>query len=478
MNTARRIVKNTTVLSVSQIVSYVLIFFYTIYIARFLGADGFGILSFALAISGVFSVFADLGLNILTVRDVSRDQSSETRYVGNGILIKLFLAIFSFGLIVLVVNLLGYPQETINVVYLVSLSTIITSFYGLFYSIFQAHEKMEYQSLSQIVNSIAMFSGVFVGIGLGLGVLGFSFVYLISSMITLFLAMFIYVWKYSFPPLELDLIFWKQTLKEAFPYGLSGIFVMIYYWIDSVMLSFIVGNEVVGWYNAAYRIIYIFLSFHTIFIISIFPVMSNLYKKSEESLKFAFEHSFKYLLIIGLPIAILTTFLSKNIILLLFGTDYLPSIIALQILIWTVVFMFLNGLCGNLLGSVNKQVIVTKITGIGVIVNVIMNLFLIPSFSLVGASFATVITEISLMPILLYIMWKEGYADIITLTKTSGKVLFSGFSILVFILLFSALNPFLLIFIALTLYLTILILTNTFDNEDKLIIRSIVKNIN
>jgi O-antigen/teichoic acid export membrane protein len=475
MSTTRKIAKNTSILFSSQILSYILIFFYTIYIARFLGAEGFGILSFALAFSGIFSIFADLGLNTLIVREVARDNSLSKKLLGNGIIIKSILAFFSFGLIALSINLLGYPRETIIVVYLVSISVILTSISGIFYSIFQAYEKMEYQSLSQITISILMFLGVILAIKLGFNIVGFGLVYFLTSLITLFFTLFLYSWKFSLPKFEIDLRFWISTLKEAFPYGLAGIFVMIYYWIDSIMLSIMVGNEVVGWYNAAYRIIFIFLSFHTIFIISIFPVMSKFFKTSNKALKFAFERSFKYLLIISIPIAIFTTLLANKIVLFIFGANYIPSIIALQILIWTIIFMFLNGLGGNLLGSVNKQIIVTKITGVGAVSNILLNLLLIPKFSYIGASFATVITEFILMPILIYIIWKSGYTTLNPLIKDLPKIIFSSLVMCLFVLVLNSLNLFLLILIALIVYLITLYLTNILDNDDKSILRNILR---
>ncbi len=178
MNATRRIMKNTSVLSVSQIISFIFIFFYTIYIARYLGADGFGILSFAIAISGIFTILFDLGLSVLTVREVARDKSLAQKFLGNAIIIKIILAIFSFSLIVLIINLLHYPQATVIVVYFVALSTILSSFFTLFYSIFQAYEKMEFQSIGQILNSILMFSGVIIAIKIGLNVVGFSSIYM------------------------------------------------------------------------------------------------------------------------------------------------------------------------------------------------------------------------------------------------------------------------------------------------------------
>jgi O-antigen/teichoic acid export membrane protein len=67
MSTVRRIAKNTPALLVAQVASYLLGFFYVMYAARYLGAAGFGILSFALAFTGIFAVFGDLGLQPLTV---------------------------------------------------------------------------------------------------------------------------------------------------------------------------------------------------------------------------------------------------------------------------------------------------------------------------------------------------------------------------------------------------------------------------
>ena len=334
---------------------------------------------------------------------------------------------------------------------------------------------MEFQSIGQILNSILMFSGVFLAIKIGLSVVGFSSIYFLSSLIILIYVLILYIWKFSLPVIEIDTIFWKKILKEALPFGLAGIFVTIYYWIDSVMLSIMVGNEVVGWYNAAYRFIYIFLSFHSIFIISIFPVLSSFYKTSKGSIKFAYERSFKYMLILTVPIAVFVTVLSSKIILLIYGPSYIPSVIALQILIWTIVFMFVNGLSSNFLGSHNKQPIATKITAIGAVTNIILNILLIPKFSYVGSSFATVITELIMTPILIYIVWKNQYTNLIPLIKDLPKIIFSSLIMLIYIIYFNDLNLFILILTASIIYLGLIFITRTLDEEDILILKNIMK---
>lgn len=475
MNVAQRILKNTGILSVAQIISYVLVFFYTIYIARYLGAEGFGILSFAIAIVGIFTILTDLGISTLTVRDVARDRSLGPKYLGNGLVIKVILAVVSFGLIALAVNLLNYPSETITVVYFIALSTIFGSIASFIFSIFQAHEKMEFQGLGQILNAVLMFSGVFIAIAMSLDVVGFSFVYFITSLISLIYSLLIYIWKFSLPPVEVDRVFWGKLLKGAIPFGITGIFVTIYYWIDSVMLSVMAGNEVVGWYNASYKVIFLFLSFQSLFIVSIFPVLSSFYKTSRESLKYAYERSFKYMLIISIPIAIFGTLVADKIILLIYGPDFMPSIVALQILIWTVVFMFINNISGNFLGSIDQQVVVSKVAAVGAVVNIVLNLVLIPEFSYVGSSFATVFTELMILPILVYVVHKYRYTSVSPLVKDLPKILVSGLAMSLFIIYFSYLNLFILLLASSIIYLGVIIITRTLDEDDIVLIRNIIQ---
>jgi len=241
MNIVQRIAKNTGVLLLSQIVSYILGFFYVMYAARYLGAEGFGILSFALAFTGIFGVFTDLGLRPLTVREVARNKSLAPKYLANVSAMKIILVSITFGLVALVINLLGYPKQTIKVVYLIALSVIFTAFSQMFYSIFQAFEKMEYQSLGQILNSALMLSGAIFAIKQGFSVIGFASLYFIASIAVLGYSLAVLRWKFSNPTLawsprkmEIDWSFWKPTIKEALPFGLSAIFVTVYFWIGKL----------------------------------------------------------------------------------------------------------------------------------------------------------------------------------------------------------------------------------------------------
>ena len=122
------------------------------------------------------------------------------------------------------------------------------------------------------------------------------------------------------------------------------------------------GDEVVGWYNAAYKLVLALAVISDAYYNSVFPVMSKFFVSSKESLKQTYEKSVKYMAILAVPIAVGTTLLADKIILLIFGAEYSHSIIALQILVWFMVFVFTSIGFANLLNSLNKQVIVAKVT--------------------------------------------------------------------------------------------------------------------
>lgn len=459
--------KNVIGLFFSQMISYALIFFYTIYLARYLGAEGYGIISFALAFSGIFSILADLGLNTLIVREVSRDKSLANKFLVNAILIKVLLSVLSFFLIVLIVNLIGYSQVIINVVYFISLSLIITSLLGIFYSIYQSFEKMEYQSLGLVINSTIIFTGVMIGIYLGFDVTKFAIIFFVSSVITLVYSILILLWKFFIPKIEYDINFWKKILEEAIPFGITGISVMLYINIDSVILSTLQNNEVVGFYNAAYRLVLFLIIVPNTINIAIFPSMSKYHLTSESLLRIINEKYFKLMLILGVPIAVGITLLANKIILLIYGADYINAIIALQILIWIIVFTFASASSTKLLEATNNQLAITKITSISVIINIILNLMLIPRYSYIGASVATVITEIIVVASIFIVSNKLGYGiRIKKVIRDLIKIIIA--SILMGIVLANLiyLNLIILLIISIIVYCTTLIALRGIDNED------------
>lgn len=180
------------------------------------------------------------------------------------------------------------------------------------------------------------------------------------------------------------------------------------------------------------------------------------------------------MMVLGIPLGIGTSLLAKPIILLLYGTEYYPSVITLQILVWAIVFTFAGASYIQLLQSTNKQLIITKISLACLVMNVILNLILIPSYSYVGASFATIATEAVLNGYIIYVTYKLGYGTSYKVVlKDLSKIFVATAVMTLFIWYFINLNFFLLVAAAIIIYFIVLYIVKGIDDVDMEILKRI-----
>ena len=158
---------------------------------------------------------------------------------------------------------------------------------------------------------------------------------------------------------------------------------------------------------------------------------------------------------------------AKDLILFIYGSGYVESIIALQILVWAIVFTFAGASYIQLLQSTNRQLIVTKISIVCLVINIILNLILIPNYSYVGASIATFFTEVVLVSYIIFVTYKLGYGISYKIVlKDLFKVLFAASIMSLFIWYFNNVNFILLIILGAIIYFTILYLVKGIDDVD------------
>jgi O-antigen/teichoic acid export membrane protein len=472
MNIVQRVFKNTAILLVAQLFSMGLGLFTTMYTARYLGIEGFGILNFALALAAILGVIADLGLSSLSIRDLARNKELTSKYIGTISLIKLALIIPTFGLIVLVSNLMGYPRQTSIVIQFIALSVICSSLSAIFNSVFQAYEKMEYVSLGRIISSVLMFASIIIAINRGFDVIGLSSLYLGASIFVLIYSIFLYK-RRKFGTFELvsNWAFFRNLAVASLPFFLASMIDIISFKIDIVMLSSMKGDAVVGLYSAAFRLMEILMFIPTTFIGSIYPVISIFHMSSQKSLSIVYRKSIKYLIAISFPIAAGTTIIANKIIYIIYNYNYANSSLILQILIWNIPSLFLSYLFGIILASTNKQKLVFRISLISIAINVSSNLILIPKYSLIGASYATLITSISTLLLLYY--YSSKFIERFTNIKFISKIIISNIIMCIFVYSFININIAELICLSAFVYTMALIILRTFSREDVEIARKL-----
>ena len=473
MSDAKTIVKNVGVLAIAEIINSVLSFLLIIAIARVLGDVGLGKYSFAFAFVGLFMIVSDIGFSQLVIREVAKNKRLAEKYFRNYLTIKLLLSSLLLVLPTLVILFFHQTTEIIVLVFLASLSTFFYSMTYPFVVIFNAFERMEYLAWTRLVERIFAFCiGLFVLLK-GYGIIIFMAVFIISQFAGVVYATIILKKRFVKIALDFDIKFWKTLLRESWPFWLSAFFITIYFKIGTVMLSLMKDYVVTGWYNAAYKIIDILFKVPAIIITAVFPALSKFNVKSFQMTRLLYEKAFHYLFLIAVPIAVITTLLAKDIILLIYKDQFLPSVSALQILIWVSIFIFVNYLMGYLLSSIGKQRLFTYSTGICCVINIILNIILIPKYSYIGAGIATVLTEIINFGILYYLTAINRYG--LNLPKVTIKPIIAGILTGLFIWYFKWINFFVLVFLGVIVYIIVLIILRDLGKEEADIAKLFVK---
>jgi len=191
------------------------------------------------------------------------------------------------------------------------------------------------------------------------------------------------------------------------------------------MLTAMKNYAVTGWYNAASTLVMALTFIPNVIMSASFPAMSRFHHtNSKDFSRLLYKKTFYYLLSIGIPMSVGISLLSHRLILFIYKEKFIASGIALQILSWSIVFIFVNDVMGSFLNSINKQHLFTISAGICAASNVILNFILIPEFSYIGAAVATVATQSINFGLLYYFTKKHGYP--LNLIKISYKPLVAG----------------------------------------------------
>jgi O-antigen/teichoic acid export membrane protein len=451
-------------------------FLFIIYTARKLGDSDFGKYSYAVTFTGMFLILTDLGLNTLLIRDVAGDRAKLKKYVSHLTPLKFALSIIAFGAMVFLAGRMHGEPEKIRLIQLLGLFTVATTFLEFGFAIFSAVEQMQYEAFLKTTHRL-LIAGFGIGaLVLGYGLWGLVFGLLAGSLLSMILSWLTLIYKFGKMKLSWNLTFNASLLRAAFPLSLMAVFIVIYYRIDILMLAALRGNDAeIGWYTAAVRLIDAIGVVPALAVSAMLPIFSSLQQDSVEALKRIYEKSFKYLFIAGLAVAVATSLFAEQLIRVLYGEGFLPSIPAIRWLVWAVLFMFVNHILLNLLIVIHRQKLNAISTGLCVLVNIGANWLLIPQYGYLGACAATVLTEFILFTVSFYFVSK--YFIKINLVQLTYRSILGGVLMASGIHLFYAVNPWLALGLGTAAFIGTLIVLRDFSRADIQAIQSLVRGV-
>lgn len=476
MSSIQRIVKNIGITGISQFLITLLGFLFLIYVARYLGEAEFGIYSFAISFSSIFVIFSDIGISQFIVREIARDKKLSDKYFINASFLKVILSFISFSLIFITINLMGYPDDVKNIVYFFGIYTILSSFSQMFIAFFQAFEKMEYVALLQILEKLVLIILGFIVLIANLGLLFLAYVYVIIGIFDVTIGILLVLNKIINKRAKVDPTILKSLTISSLPFGLNSLLGMLFFYIDTVLLSILQNDVAVGIYNAAFNpLLTLSMIISGMVSTSMYPVMSRYFISSKDDLETFAIISSKYLSIIGFPIAMICFILADKIIALFYAGQYMQSVIVFQILSIFIPIRLVSSITGTLLTSINKQGMRTFSVGTAAFFNILLNLALIPYLSYIGASIATVISELFLYFVLIYFIRK--YYKKLKMSQLLLKPFIASILMGIFVFYFKDMNLILIFVVASILYIIVLFLLKTFNEEDRYLFKQILRGI-
>ncbi len=367
--------------------------FVGVWMARYLGPEQFGLLSYALAFVALFGAIASLGLNGIVVRELVKYPESAPETLGSAFLLRIAGGALAFVLVVVAIDY-ARPHDS-----LVKLMVVLLGFV----LVFKAAEVVKCWFESQVQSKYTvwventaylLFALVKVALILGEAPL-IAFVWALSAegLLAAIGLMAVYAWRGG------HLRMWRPTfgragalLKDSWPLILSGLAIMVYMRIDQIMLGQMLGDEAVGIYSAAVRISEAWYFIPTAIVASVFPSIIEAKKQSEELYYQRLQRLYDLMVVLALLAALPVTLLSDWLIALLFGENYAGAGAVLTVHVWAALFVFINVASGRWIYAENLARLALRRALLGAAMNVLMNWLLIPHYGIVGAAWATLVS--------------------------------------------------------------------------------------
>jgi len=473
MSTAKKIISNIFILYIASIIGNLLTLALILFISRFLGADGLGKYSFVLAFVGVFSIFSDFGLGTLMKKDIIKNPENKVFYLGNIITLKFIINLVIVILCLISINFADKSSEVRSIVLIYAFTMFLEYMNWLLCGLYQIYQQIEYQALVIILERIISTVGGIILLLLGYKLMSIFILIFISYLISFSISLYITNKKFCKVRPNIDIGFSRKNIHRALPFWFSGVFLSLYSRADMILLKFLKSYNVVGFYSAAYKLIDGLSFIPAVITIVIFPVMLKFHVEDRKKLQILFQTLIKYLFIISFPIAVGTSLLANRIISLFYGEEFLSSALALQILIWAEILVFINAISGQLLNAIDKEKAFAFAAGFCLVFNVISNIILIPLLSFIGSAIAVLLTQI-ILGVLFYIHFmKKGYY--LNIKNIGIAPVFACFVMMATIYFLGNLNLFLIIPISAAIYFSILFFSKSFSSEEISLFKSIIK---
>lgn len=372
-------------------------------LARYLGPEQFGDYNLAFVYVSFFFLLANFGMDEVIVRELAKRPGRFGQTVASALLTKGALALSAFVAANLLLFMAGewfrYSDQVKSLTRIASIGLLLTVF-SVFGAVLHYRLKLDRRSLATVASRFLGAGAILVLIAVDAPLTWFVIAGLLLGVPGVLLgipeAVLLYVFarrnvrdKAVERKSGIDLSIGLTLLREAWPIAACNLLIMTYLRIDQIMLQSMLGRpELVGNYAVAARFAEVLNVVALAFVASIFPFLCKAFEGEREAFERAYRRSFKYMNMVGIPIACASLLLAEPL-LAAFDPKYSEAAPVLTILLFAEIFVLLGIINNRLLISSGKQRLdFVFVTG-AAFINILLNYLLIKDFGMVGAAIAS-----------------------------------------------------------------------------------------
>ncbi len=399
-----RIFKNTSSLFSAHLISRLGSLVITIWLMpRYFSESELGGYFVAIALTNLIASLTELGMQNPLIREMTLHLQQTRHYLGNALIVRGILSVIAYS-IMIVSGIFLYPPIIVKMIVFLGLAEIANSLAQLYRCVFRAHEQMKYEAFTVIAER-----GVFLAIGGGAILFGYGLLTVCQAMLAagcINLILSVGLTRYRFTELRFqpsrEIV--TTLMQQALPFAIGNLFNLLYFRVDAIMVSKLSSDGINAntWYGLAYTIVNAFTILPGAFMMgAMFPVLSRAWEREKGRFPSVYTFGMRWMVLSGLPLAVGLSILSPEITTVLFPTytsDEVGKVAnALQWLGWAGGLIFVTTAVLAVLRATDKRRAFSVLMGITALLNICLNLFLIPRFSHVGAAMAMVMSEAFLL---------------------------------------------------------------------------------
>jgi O-antigen/teichoic acid export membrane protein len=406
--------KNTVWLTISNFGGRALKAIIIIYSARVLGAAGYGVFSYAVALAGFFTLFLDPGVNSIVMREVPKeDEAGRLRVLATTLVLKIVLIAAMVAFVLFVAPSFSTLPGAVALLPIVALIITFDTTREFFSAFIRANEKMEWEAGIFLLTNLMILVTGFLFLFYSKTPLALGWAYVVGTALGAVTAVVILRKRLSHIFSHFSAALIRPILASAWPFAVTGALGILLTNTDILIISWMRSASEVGIYSAAIRIIQVLYVLPAIFQFSTLPVLARLANKDNERFRRVFEGTVGFIFLASVPLALGGAVLGTQVMALVFGTAYASGGWAFKLLMLTMIVDYPAAIISNAIFVYDRQKSLIIASLIGGVLNVGFDLLFIPRFGMAGSAFGTLLAQIAVNWYLWHMMKKINYFEVL-----------------------------------------------------------------